>query len=241
MGLFDSDAVASAFKTTSESADEGGEAITLQPSDPYGTKREKYELAVRPTPRDMQIYRFTIPIDKHGNYKDWPELGHQEAMTTVMEMISEMAEDVELVGNQEWLQQWDTTHDRLPLSEIEGIYSEDILENYCQNYVETTRMGENDHWRFALSGIDAEYVGRFIADVKKKLRSLKLKIVFEQSIFSEILEFDAGWLSGADAEIMQKMSVGVGIFSAMAIWTRQSANHYRAKKGLTTCQSSTLK
>jgi hypothetical protein len=143
MGLFDSSAIASAYKLTTEIGSDNEEVIAVQPTNPYGTNQEKNELAMVPPPGDFHVFRITIPILKNGYYKDFPEFDGEQAITAIMELIAEVSE-TQLVGNQEWLQQWDTTHDRLLLGEIED-YTEEIIANYSQNVTEKTNYGEKDH------------------------------------------------------------------------------------------------
>jgi hypothetical protein len=206
MGLFDSSAVAAAFKTTVETDDNTGEWTVVKPANPYGTKREKNELAIAALPGDFQIYRFTIPIKQNGDYKDFPEFDEIQAITTLMELTTDIRE-TQLVGKQEWMQQWDSTHDRLDLGEIEGPYSEDVRMNYFQNVIEKTKYGGKDHWRMAIAGVPVKEVDGYVAEVKSRLRAANLNVYFELHEFTEMIEYDAGWLSGMDADVLQKSAV----------------------------------
>jgi hypothetical protein len=127
-----------------------------------------------------------------------------------MELTADIQE-THLVGKQEWMQKWDSTHDRLPLGEIEGPYSDDVLDNYFQNVVERTKFGENDHWRVAIAGIPEDQVEGFTTAVKARLRDARLSVYFEQHHFPEMLEYDAGWLSGTDADVLQRSAIAEGI------------------------------
>jgi hypothetical protein len=82
----------------------------------------KNELAIAALPGDFQIYGF---IKENGEYKDFPEFDEIQAITTLMELTADIRE-THLVGKQEWMQQWDLTHERLALGKIEGPYSADI-------------------------------------------------------------------------------------------------------------------
>jgi hypothetical protein len=206
MGLFDSAVVAAAFKTTAEPEDNTGEWTVVKPANPYGTKREKNELAITALPGDFQIYRFTIPIKQNGDYKDFPEFDEIQAITTLMELIGDIRE-THLVGKQEWMQQWDSNHERLALGEIESPYPANVRTNYFQNVVEKTKYGEKDHWRMAIAGVPEKEVEGYIAEVKSKLRASKLSVYFDLHEFTEIIEYDAGWLSGMDADVLQKTAV----------------------------------
>jgi hypothetical protein len=210
MGLFDSAAIAAAFKTTIETDEDTGEWTVVKPTNPYGTKREKNELAIAALPGDFQIYRFTIPIKPNGDYKDFPEFDEIQAITTLMELTGDIRE-TQLVGKQEWMQQWDSTHERLNLGDIEGPYSSDVRTNYFQNVIEKTKYGEKDHWRLAIAGVPGNEVEGFIAEVKARLRAAKLNVYFDQHEFAEMIEYDAGWLSGMDANVLQKSAVTEGI------------------------------
>jgi hypothetical protein len=187
MGLFDSAVIAAAFKTTVETDDNTGEWTVVKPANPYGTKREKNELAIAALPGDFQIYRFTIPQKQNGNYKDFPEFDEIQAITTLMELTTDIRE-TQLVGKQEWMQQWDSNHDRLDLGEIEGPYSADVLTNYFQNVTEKTKYGEKDHWRMAIAGIPGNEVDGYIAEVKSRLRAANLSVYFELHEFTEMIE-----------------------------------------------------
>jgi hypothetical protein len=191
MGLFDSTAVAAAFKTTVETDDNTGEWTVVKPANPYGTKQEKNELAIAALPGDFQIYRFTIPQKQNGNYKDFPEFDEIQAITTLMELTTDIRE-TQLVGKQEWMQQWDSVHERLDLGEIEGPYSEGVRTNYFQNATEKTKYGEKDHWRMAIAGVPEKEVEGYVAEVKARLRAAKLSVYFERYEFTEIIEYDVG-------------------------------------------------
>jgi hypothetical protein len=110
MGLFDSAVIAAAFKTTTEPDDNTGEWTVVKPTNPYGTKRGKNELAIAALPGDFQIYKFIIPMKQNGNYKDFPEFDEIQAITTLMELTTDIRE-TQLVGKQEWMQQWDSAHE----------------------------------------------------------------------------------------------------------------------------------
>jgi hypothetical protein len=206
MGLFDSAVIAAAFKTTVETDDNKGEWTVVKPANPYGTKREKNELAIAALPGDFQIYRFTIPQKQNGNYKDFPDFDEIQAITALMELTTDIRE-TQLVGKQEWMQQWDSTHERLNLGEIEGPYSLDVRTNYFQNVTEKTKYGEKDHWRMAIAGIPEKEVEGYIAEVKTRLRAANLSVYFELHEFTEIIKYDVGWLSGMDADVLQKSAV----------------------------------
>jgi hypothetical protein len=206
MGLFDSTTVAAAFKTTVETDDNTGEWTVVKPANPYGTKREKNELAMAALPGDFQIYRFTIPQKQNGNYKDFPEFDEIQAITALMELTTDIRE-TQLVGKQEWMQQWDSVHERLNLGEIEGPYPEEVRTNYFQNVTEKTKYGEKDHWRMAIAGVPEKEVEGYIAEVKARLRTAKLSVYFERHEFTEMIEYDVGWLSGMDADVLQKSAV----------------------------------
>jgi hypothetical protein len=131
-------------------------------------KTGKNEVAIAALPGDFQIYRFTIPIKPNGDYKDFPEFDEIQAITTLMELTVDIRE-TQLVGKQEWMQQWDSNHERLNLGKIESPYSADIRSNYFQNVTEKTKYGEKDHWRMAIAGVPGNEVEGFIAEVKSKL------------------------------------------------------------------------
>jgi hypothetical protein len=209
-GLFDSAVIAAAFKTTVETDDNTGEWTVVKPANPYGTKREKNELAIAALPGDFQIYRFTIPQKQNGNYKDFPDFDEIQAITALMELTTDIRE-TQLVGKQEWMQQWDSTHERLNLGKIEGPYSLDVRTNYFQNVTEKTKYGEKDHWRMAIAGIPEKEVEGYIAEVKTRLRAANLSVYFELHEFTEMIEYDVGWLSGMDADVLQKSAVTEGI------------------------------
>jgi hypothetical protein len=230
MGLFDSVDIAAAFKTTAETDETTGEWTLVKPTDLYGTKREKNELAIAALPGDFQIYRFTIPILKNGKYKDFPEFGSVKAITTLMELITDIQE-THLVGKQEWMQKWDSTQERLPLGEIEGPFSDDILEEYFQNVVERTKFGENDHWRIAIAGISDNEVEGFISSVKARLRDARLSVYFDQHHFPEMIEYDAGWLSGTDADVLQRSAVAEGILLAWQDFDPKFLKYHPGEEG----------
>jgi hypothetical protein len=104
-------------------------------------KTGKNEVAIAALPGDFQIYRFTIPIKPNGDYKDFPEFDEIQAITTLMELTMDIRE-TQLVGKQEWMQQWDSNHERLNLGKIESPYSADIRSNYFQNVTEKN----GDRW-----------------------------------------------------------------------------------------------
>jgi hypothetical protein len=118
MGLFDAAVIAAAFKTTTETNNNTGEWTVVKSANPYGTKLGKNELAIAALPGDFQIFRFTIPIKKNGDYKDFHEFDEIQAITT-LELTTDGIRETQLFGKQEQVQQWDSTHERLNLGEIE--------------------------------------------------------------------------------------------------------------------------
>jgi hypothetical protein len=202
----------------------------VKPANPYGTKREKNELAIAVLPGDFQIYRFTIPIKQNGDYKDFPEFDEIQAITTLMELTTDIRE-TQLVGKQEWMQQWDSTHDRLDLGEIEGPYSEDVRMNYFQNVIEKTKYGGKDHWRMAIAGVPGKEVEGYVAEVKSRLRAANLSVYFELHEFTEMIEYDAGWLSGMDADVLQKSAVTENIRFAFQEFDTKFLKHAPGEEG----------
>ena len=175
---------------------------TTAPSDPYGTSRKKNELAIAASPGDFEVYRLTMPIQKNGLYKDFPDYDAGAAIKAVMDMIGEI-DEIKLIGNDEWMQEWDSTEGRIDLGENEGEFTEETIENYFQNTTETTQYGGRDHWRFAIEYNKKEDVPVFIKTVKAKLRAAEYSARFESNTFQEMIEYDAGWLSGADPDTLQ--------------------------------------
>jgi hypothetical protein len=92
MGLFDSAVVAATCKPTTEEEPESGEVATVKKADPYGTNREKNELVIDGPHGDFHVFRITIPIGKDGYYKDFPELDSEQAIKTVIDLITEVSE-----------------------------------------------------------------------------------------------------------------------------------------------------
>jgi hypothetical protein len=138
MGLFDAAVIAAAFKTTTETDNNTGEWTVVKSANPYGTKQGKNELAIAALPGDFQIYRFTIPIKQNKDYKDFHEFDEIQAINT-LELTTDGIRETQLVGKQEWMQQWDSTHERLNLGEIKGPYSADVRINYFQNVTKKTK------------------------------------------------------------------------------------------------------
>jgi hypothetical protein len=149
MGLFDSAVFAAACKPIAATDKESEEGATVKKTNPYGTNREKNELVIETHHGDFHVFRVTIPIGKDGYYKDFPDFDSEQAIKTVIDLITEVAEK-DLVGKHEWLQEWDSTPNRLPLGEIEGDYEEEFLKNYFQTEIEKTHYGSKEHWRFAM-------------------------------------------------------------------------------------------
>lgn len=99
--------------------DTGDPVVATVPNDPYGTACKKNELAIVQTPGDFEIYRLTMPIGKDGTYKDFPDYDTGTAIESVMDMIGEI-DEIKLVAKKDWLQEWDSTDNRLVLGDIEG-------------------------------------------------------------------------------------------------------------------------
>jgi hypothetical protein len=59
----------------------------------------------------------------------------------------------------------------------------------------------------AIAGIPENEVEGYIAEVKSRLRAANLSVYFELHEFTEMIEYDAGWLSGMDADVLQKSAV----------------------------------
>ena len=144
MGLFTTVAVAAAFKlkaaTTSDMITDDVVEV-LAPTDPYGTVRNKNELAKRAPPGDFEVFRLTMPILKNGTYKDFPDYDTGTAIKAVMDIIGEI-DEIKLLGKKEWMEEWDSTDERLVLGDIEGEFEEETITNYFQSSLEKTQFGE---------------------------------------------------------------------------------------------------
>jgi hypothetical protein len=63
--------------------------------------------------------------------------------------IQKVQEPLLLVGNNEWLEQWDTTHERLNLGDIVQNIEDDVMDNYFQQSIENIGYETKEVWHLA--------------------------------------------------------------------------------------------
>jgi hypothetical protein len=100
------------------------------------------------------------------------------------------------------------------LSDIQEI-EEATLLNYFQQGTE--KVGENNKevWRFAISG--SANTSNLLKLAKATINKAQWRITINMNYFDEINFYFAGWLSGADPEVLQLTDVGNAINNNMAL------------------------
>jgi hypothetical protein len=81
-----------------------------------------------------------------------------------------------------------------------------------------------------LPATDEEIPG-YIWAIKQKLRAAKFSIMFDLNIFSEILDYDVGWLSGADSDVIQKSNLTESIDEAISNFNADFLKHVASEEG----------
>jgi hypothetical protein len=214
MGLFKSSAVAAAFKlpTPTESGDTSSKTVNLV--NPYGSSTPKTRLAKNAAGLDYHVICLVMPLLKDGKYKDCPDNDSELAIKEQLDNFAEIEEPLFLVANNEWLEEWDSTHERINLGDLGDSIEEDIMTNYFQRLTEKVGYESKEVWRVAIAGItDA---AAFITSVKQHLVAAKYEMIIDWNFFPEILEFNAGWLCGTDPTVIQRTDISVAIEKAVS-------------------------
>jgi hypothetical protein len=101
---------------------------------------------------------------------------------------------------------------RIQLSEISEI-EQDTLTNYFQRGSEKVSRSTKEDWRFAVAG--SSDTVNLLKLTKATINEAKWSVMININYFNEINFYFAGWLSGADPEVLQLTDVGNAINKSM--------------------------
>jgi hypothetical protein len=161
----------------------------------------------------MTVLRLVFPMTDDNHYMDLPEATMEQALDTIIGIIEYQEENLELVGNQEWLEEWNTQDNpRKVLSDINKLGPETI-KNYFQQGSENVGGYLKEVWRFAIAGSADK--DTLLKSIKWTLNDEEWRITINQNYFPEINYYYAGWLSGADPEVLQLLDIGGAINQVM--------------------------
>jgi hypothetical protein len=213
MPLFNSTAIAASFKTsstpTSPNTTSGNDAKTNR----NGVETKKCELVKQEVPTGVTVLRLALPTTEDSYYTDMPDATTAQALEAIMEILEQQEENLELVGKQEWMEEWSSKDNpKVPLSGIEKVEKK-MFDNYFQQGVETVGNTTKEIWRFAISGTADK--GNMIKLAKATINGAQWRTQLNLNYFPEINYHYAGWLSGADPEVFQLSDVGGAIMHSL--------------------------
>jgi hypothetical protein len=215
MPLFNNAAIAASFKTSTNLNLNENDTMGNNKKIPNGTVTSKSELVKQEVPIGVTVLRLVLPMTKDDYYMDLDDATTKQVLESILEILENQEEGIALVGKQEWMETWSKQDNpRVLLSDIQEI-EEATLMNYFQQGTE--KVGENNKevWRFAISG--STDTGNLLKLAKATINKAQWRITINVNYFDEINFYFAGWLSGADPEVLQLTDVGNAINNNMAL------------------------
>jgi hypothetical protein len=163
-----------------------------------GIVTNKYELVKQELLTGVTVLRLVFPMTDESIYADLPEATTKQALDTIIGIIEYQEENLELVGNQEWMEEWPSQDNpRKLLSNINKLQSKTIFNKVPKTWEATLRS-------------------LVICNRRKwTLNEEDWRITINENYFSKINFYYAGWLSGADPEVLQLSDVGSAINQSM--------------------------
>jgi hypothetical protein len=70
-----------------------------------GIVTSKSELGKQELPTGVTVLRLVFPMTDDSHYMDLPEATTEQALDTIIRIIKYQEENLELVGNQEWMEE----------------------------------------------------------------------------------------------------------------------------------------
>jgi hypothetical protein len=209
MPLFNNAAIAASFKTSTNLNPSENDNTGSNKKKQNGMEICKSELVKQEVPIGVTVLRLVLPMTKDDFYMDLDNATTKQVLEAILDILENQEEGISLVGKQEWMEAWSKQDNpRVLLSEIQEI-EPTMLPNYLQQ--STKKVGENNKevWRFAISG--STNTGNLLKLAKATINRAQWRITINVNYFDEINVFFAGWLSGADPEVLQLTDVGNAI------------------------------
>jgi hypothetical protein len=210
MPLFNNSAIAASFKTSSiqntpDIANTGSEKMNWN-----GVETRKTELVKELMPIGVTALRLVFPMTSNNYIRALNEATTEQALEAILGILENQEEDIALVGKQEWMQSW-PKHTN-PISDINEI-AQDTLTNYFQQGSEKVGGNIKEIWRFALAG--SSNMANLLKLTKATINRCQWCITININYFAKINYYFAGWLSGADTEVLQLTDTGNAIRKGM--------------------------
>jgi hypothetical protein len=213
MPLFNNAKVAASFKTTGTPKQPNENDPNQGKKNRIGVVTSKCELVKEELPIGMTVLRLVFPMTEDNQYIDLPEANTEQALDMIIGIIKYQEENLELVGNQEWMQEWQTSNNPCKLLSNINKLDPATAKNYFQQGSESVGGYLKEVWRFAIAGSADK--DALLKNIKWTLNDENWRITINQNYFSEIKYYYAGWLSGADPEVLQLSNVGSAINQLM--------------------------
>jgi hypothetical protein len=116
------------------------------------------------------------------------------------------------------------------LSEIQEIEQE-MQTNYFQQGMGKVGANTKEVWRFAISG--SSDTRNLLKLAKATINKAQWHITINMNQFDEINYYFAGWLSGADPEVLQLTDVGNAINNSMSLLKLEKSRSKRMNRAAT--------
>jgi hypothetical protein len=213
MPLFNNAAIAALFKATSTSATPNTTNGNGAKKNCNSVETNKCELVKQEVPTGVTVLCLMLPTTEDSYYMDMPDATIAQALKAIMEILEQQEENLQLVGKQEWMEEWPSKDNpQVPLSGIEKIERK-MFDNYFQQGVETVGGSTKEIWRFAISGTANK--GNMVKLAKVTINGAQWWTQLNLNFFPEINHYYAVWLSGADLEVFQLSDVGGAIIHSL--------------------------
>jgi hypothetical protein len=146
MPLFNSAAIAALFKTSSTPTSPNTTSGNNAKKNRNGVETNKCKLVKQEVPTGVIILRLVLPTTEDSYYTDMPEATTAQVLEAIMEILEQQEENLELVGKQEWTEEWPSKDNpKVPLSGIEKVEKK-MFDNYFQQGVETVGNTTKEIW-----------------------------------------------------------------------------------------------
>jgi hypothetical protein len=213
MPLFNNAKVAASFKTTGTTKQANENDLNQGKMNRSGIVTNKYELVKQELPTSVTVLRLVFLMTDESIYADLPEATTEQALDMIIGIIEYQEENLELVGNQEWMEEGPSQDNPCKLLSNISILGSATVKNYFQRGSENVGGYLKEVWRFAIAG-SADKDG-LLKNIKWTLNKEDWRITINKNCFSEINFYNAGWLSGADPEVLQLSDMGSAINQLM--------------------------
>jgi hypothetical protein len=215
MPLFNNATIAASFKTSTNPNLNENHTTGKDKKIRNRILTSKSELVKQEVPIGVTVLRLVLPMTKDDYYMDLDDATTEQVLESIIEILENQEEGIALVGKQEWMEAWSKQDNpRILLSDIQEI-EEPTLMNYFQQGTEKVGDNNKEVWRFAISG--STNTSNLLKLAKATINEAQWRITINVNYFDEINFYFAGWLSGADPEVLQLTDVGNAINSNMTL------------------------